>query len=671
LAQGFGLYAPLKESTGQIPGPQRMEFLAATKDGIIIYDALSVSKEDKAADWAAGHGAEGVSVKVIATLPSPPNAFGHAWSTDGALLASVCDEGVRIYDAVKGYKEVRVLPKVAPDVGGRTGGVRTLQFSPQSNFMVTYEKWDPQYPDNVHSWALTGDRAGQKCYTSVLKGYSSGALPVEVVSWTFDEAFCLMFVPGQGISVREGDISKLEEDEEGEAPARMIAEKNVANYVAAPAQHKGACYVSCYIPEGSSGMSARVAVYHLSDVSKPVAELHLPAKVKDCRMLWNSEGTALLALASSDVDETGSSYFGTTYLYWLTPEGGKAKQTQIYGAKDGQVQDLCWSPSANEFVVVVGMLPATVALHDGKTGKLASTLGVTRRNTLKWNPFGRFIAVGGFGTLPGDLDFFDRSKEETVSTLRAALTVNCQWAPDGRHFIAATVAPRMNEGNQLSIYRYTGEKTLRMDYVPAHVEARHEDTGAGARTKTQALLFQASWRPDGTKQYEDRPASPPRPGERRKKGLPDGSQAKAAAPAGGAYRPRGEASGSVAAMMRGEVDLPMPSAGESGRSGGGWDYTEPPKLQEWEIRKIERDRKKEAEKKAQEEKDQEKAAIKSIEKAEKDGKKRIKEIKKQLEEVEQAKEKDWDEMTEEDEGLLEAEVGLRNELAELEEKWPS
>merc|ERR1719159_48390 len=174
---------------------------------------------------------------------------------------------------------------------------------------------------------------------------------------------------------------------------------------------------------------------------------------------------------------------------------GKTKTQQICGAKEGLVQDLVWSPTKNEFAVIVGMLPATVALYDGKTGKLLSTLGSSRRNTLKWNPFGRFLAVGGFGTLPGDLDFFDRSCEETVSSLRAALTVECAWSPDGKEFLACTVAPRMNEGNQLSVYRYTGEMLFKIDFKPQFVEARHEDTGAGARTKTQALLFAASWRP--------------------------------------------------------------------------------------------------------------------------------------------------------------------------------
>jgi len=395
-------------------------------------------------------------------------------------------------------------------------------------------------------------------------------------------------------------------------------------------------------------------------------ELSLANKVKDCTMLWNMEGTAVLGLASSDVDETGNSYFGSTYLYWLKPET-KVK-AEITGAKDGPVQDLCWSPTANEFAVVVGALPASVNIYSGTSGKLIKDLGKTKRNTLAWNPFGRFLAVGGFGTLAGDLDFYDRSKDETLASFRAALTVNCAWCPDGRHFMSSTVAPRMNEGNQIAVYKYDGEQLCHIEFKPEHVEARHEDTGGGARTKTQALLFRSSWRPDGKKMYEDRAASPAKNGEKRPKGL----KIESVTGGGGGYRPRGAEGGhsSVAAMMRGEVAIPdAPKMELTEGQRGGWEARpSAPALEEWEIKKMEKEAKKLAEKKAEEAKEEAKQAIKNLENKEKGDKKRLKELKKQLEDMESIKEKDWDELTEEDEEVLEQETAIREEIAKLESK---
>eukprot|EP00931_Biecheleriopsis_adriatica_P001610 TRINITY_DN1019_c0_g1_i3.p1 TRINITY_DN1019_c0_g1~~TRINITY_DN1019_c0_g1_i3.p1 ORF type:complete len:646 (+),score=163.15 TRINITY_DN1019_c0_g1_i3:93-2030(+) len=645
-----------------------MEFLAATKDGLIIYDAAEIEEcKDASGNYASGRCSDGRCMKVLATMPSPPNAFGHAWSDDGTLLASVCDEGVRIYDADDGYKMTCELEKVAPDVQGRVGGVRTMRFSPKNSFIVTFEKWDPQFPENVHVWALQGDRAGQRIKSLVLKGYTSGPLPGEIIVWTFDEQFCLELMPGKGVYVHDGALENLEDEDEDDDD-KIVPEANAASFALSPAHQKGSCYISCYTPQASR--VARLSLYHLSNPTKLVMEMNLPNKVKDCQMHWNFDGSALLGLASSDVDETGNSYFGSTFLYWLKPE--TKKKEEVCSAKDGLVQDLCWSPTANEFIAIVGMLPAAVNIYNGMTGRLEKKLGDSKRNTLKWNPFGRFAAVAGFGTLPGDLEFYDRVKDETLSSLRAALTVDCSWFADGRHFLAATVAPRMNEGNQVTLYTYSGDQLAHLAFKPDVVEGRHEDTGAGARTKTQAILFAARWRPFKNK-YEDRPASPPRDGTKRTKGLSTQGPATTGGYSGatGAYRPRGsDGGGSVAAMMRGELSIPESATREftQGQKEGWEARPPPPQLEEWEIRKMEREAKKLAEQKALEAKEAEKQAIRDLEKGEKDTKKKLKELKKQLEELEVLKDKDWDELTEEDEAILEGEVELREQIAQLEKK---
>eukprot|EP00747_Dinoflagellata_sp_TGD_P163880 gnl/TRDRNA2_/TRDRNA2_183071_c0_seq1.p1 gnl/TRDRNA2_/TRDRNA2_183071_c0~~gnl/TRDRNA2_/TRDRNA2_183071_c0_seq1.p1 ORF type:complete len:643 (+),score=146.74 gnl/TRDRNA2_/TRDRNA2_183071_c0_seq1:118-2046(+) len=638
-----------------------MEFLAATKDGIIIYDFLDVSETGHTEEgrWAEGFGNDGLQAKVIASIQSPPNAFGFCWSHDGKMLASVCQDGTRIYDAPAAYKILLELPKVAPDEIAREAVVRNVKFSTAGNYLVCYEKWDPQYPINVHVWGVTGKNAGNKLHSLCLKQYTSGSLPCEMIQWTVNDTTCLELVPGRGVKIWDGDLSSKDED----AKEVMIAEKNCAHFAISPVETKGACYVACSVPEINNRV-AKVSVYHLSDPNKATINVDLPAKVKDTKLLWNAEGSIVLALATSDVDETGSSYFGSSSLYWIRADG--KGQMQIYGAADGLVQDLAWAPTTNEFMVIVGMLPATVALHDGKTGKQTSKLGESRRNTIKWNKFGRFVTVGGFGALPGDLDIFDRSCQETVSSFRAPIAVDTAWGPDGRHFLTCTVAPRMNEANQITIYKYTGDKKLKIDFAPAVKAARHEDTGAGARTKTAAYLFAASWRPFPG-QYEDQPATPrPANAPKRPKGLPDQTPG-AAGPAPKAWAARGGYgggdSGAVAAMMRGEISMPEAKPVDRWDNG---EAKEAKPLEEWEIRKMQREAQKAAELKAQQAKEAEKQLVRDAEQAYKDKKKRIKQIKEQLEKLDEIKEKDWDELTPEDEEELEEEVALRTELAELE-----
>jgi uncharacterized protein with WD repeat len=53
--------------------------------------------------------------------------------------------------------------------------------------------------------------------------------------------------------------------------------------------------------------------------------------------------------------------------------------------------------------------------------------------------------------------------------------VTCSWAPDGRHFLTATVAPRLRVDNAFYVYKYNGLLVhkepffmlLGADWVPA------------------------------------------------------------------------------------------------------------------------------------------------------------------------------------------------------------
>jgi translation initiation factor 2A len=330
----------------------------------------------------------------------------------------------------------------------------------------------------------------------------------------------------------------------------------------------------------------------------------------------------------------------------------------------------------NEFMMIIGMMPATTKLFDGKTGKMfkEGQLGTSRRNAIRWNPFGRFVCVGGFGALPGDLDFFDNSAKETLCSFRAALTVNCCWGPSGRHFLTCTTTPRMNEDNQISIWHYnTGDLIVKLDYRPqGALRTGGGAEGGRAAADAGAMLYAASWRPDGKGAYKDRAASPVPAGKKRVKGLKvDDLKTKEG---GGAYRPKGGGGFSgVAAMMRGELEVPS----NAPAVGGGWELKgdAPPakpltwQEQEQQAKEWAKEKKALAKKeKADEEeaKQAKKDELKAIADKIKGGDKRLADLKAQLAELDKIKDKEWDELTDEDEAELEKEIEIKALIAELE-----
>ena len=118
-------------------------------------------------------------------------------------------------------------------------------------------------------------------------------------------------------------------------------------------------------------------------------------------------------------------------------------------------------------------MPARAALFDQR-GRLLHDFGSNFYNFVSFNSHGRLVALGGFGNLRGTLDIFDRRSLVKVTTIDAANASFCQWSPDGRFILTATLSPRLRVDNGIKIWHCTGGLM--------HIESIDE-------------LYQASWRP--------------------------------------------------------------------------------------------------------------------------------------------------------------------------------
>ena len=75
--------------------------------------------------------------------------------------------------------------------------------------------------------------------------------------------------------------------------------------------------------------------------------------------------------------------------------------------REGSVNDAAWCPDGATFVALYGAMPAAATLFDDACTPVAK-LGSGPWNTARWSPHGRFLMLGGFGSLPGDIQFFDK-----------------------------------------------------------------------------------------------------------------------------------------------------------------------------------------------------------------------------------------------------------------------
>ncbi|KAF9947044.1 hypothetical protein BGZ65_009183 [Modicella reniformis] len=233
------------------------------------------------------------------------------------------------------------------------------------------------------------------------------------------------------------------------------------------------------------GAPAIVRIYSITNFSVPLASKSF-FKADRVQMIWNQLGTNVLVWATTDHDKTGKSYYGETNLYYLAVAGNFDCRVPI----DGLIHDVAWAPASKDFVVIHGQMPNPKTTLFDHRANAAHEFGRDARNTIKWNPQGRILVLAGFGNLAGTMDFWDRKSLKKITSVSARDTTACEWSPDGRHILTATLSPRLRVDNGYKIWHYTG--TL------IHTEEMNE-------------LYQVNWRPDAPETYPIRSTLSPAP----------------------------------------------------------------------------------------------------------------------------------------------------------------
>lgn len=88
------------------------------------------------------------------------------------------------------------------------------------------------------------------------------------------------------------------------------------------------------------------------------------------------------------------------------------------------------------------------------------------RNSIYYSPHGNLLLLGGFGNLRGNIELWDANSKKQISTCDAPDSTFLQWAPDGKHFLTATTAPRLRIGNGYKIWHYSGSLLFEKQWPP-------------------------------------------------------------------------------------------------------------------------------------------------------------------------------------------------------------
>lgn len=324
------------------------------------------------------------------------------------------------------------------------------------------------------------------------------------LQWTGDEAFACRMT-STGLALLHG--STLAPADTG---TRIPAASRFWVSPGTPAPGVRASVVT-FTPRTKS-KPASVSLWSLPPTPAPIASRSLQSDT--CRVEYNSAGTAVLVELSTAT--SASSYYGDSRLFLFTVDGRVSMA--VPQAKEGPIADFAWSPTDQLcFIVIAGRSPPAAQLHTLPTGAPVFSFGTGAFNTVRFQPQGRMVVLGGFGNMSGDLQVWDVAKTRAVSSVfNTPVATAFAWGPDGRTLLAATTRPRLMVDNGWRVWSYRGQllQHVKMD-----------------------ALFDAAWRPAAVgAPFADRAPSP----------LPKGSNKSGAGAASNASAAVSGAGGAVA-----------------------------------------------------------------------------------------------------------------------------
>ncbi|KAK4394047.1 Eukaryotic translation initiation factor 2A [Sesamum angolense] len=368
------------------------------------------------------------------------------FSEDGSKLMVIrSDSVISIYDS-KNLVEIRSL---------QIPNVLAASISPCGTYVQTFQKSTSPQDKNVVLWKTD---TGESVYQVFQKNMTKTTWPS--IRFSSDEAVACRLATNEAQFFDPEDFSK-----------GITHRLRVPGIAAFELSRTPGSHVAAFVPE-SKGMPGNVQIFACAKElqNQPIARKSF-FRCSSVQLNWNYGSTGLLVVVQSDVDKTNQSYYGESKLNYLTTDGTYEGLVPL--RKEGPVHDVQWSTSGKEFAVVYGFMPAMATIFDKKCNPLLE-LGTGPYNTIRWNPKGKFICLAGFGNLPGDMAFWDYLEKKKLGSTKAELSVTSEWSPDGRYFMTATTAPRLQVDNGIKIFNHNGslyfkrmfDKLFQVDWKP-------------------------------------------------------------------------------------------------------------------------------------------------------------------------------------------------------------
>lgn len=380
--------------------------------------------------WKAT-GSKSYLIETNFTRDESKNCRAIVFSPDGRFLAWANGTNVQISTCAT-WKVIATLPRPKAFY---------LKFSPNGTYLMTWEIFttSPSNPDGSPNMYFYKADSGEEMFSTIQKKQIDWE-----PHWSSDETLVAMMIGGEVLFYEINGPNGLSK------PAKRLGGGRNGGVSLSPGTSPP--HIGFYVP-GVKGAPSMCKLYKYPniDAAQPIASKSF-FQADKVDMMWNAKGNGMILMTSTDVDNTGVSYYGKQALHFINIKGDSFS---VQLKAEGPIHSVEWSPRATEFCVVYGYMPAKATLFNTKCDQIFD-FGTGNRNAIYYNAFGNLLLFGGFGNLRGQIEVWDMDTKKQIATSQAPDTTQLEWSPAGDIYVTATCAPRLRIGNGFKVWHYSG-----------------------------------------------------------------------------------------------------------------------------------------------------------------------------------------------------------------------
>ncbi|KAH7648070.1 hypothetical protein FG379_000853 [Cryptosporidium bovis] len=395
--------------------------------------------------------------------------------------------------------------------------VKRLQYSPLGSYLLVLTAYDQLNNENNLNVYKFRNSSFDLLFSFPFRTNSAKVLSTwPPYRWSNNELFVFK-VQETSVSIYKGDVDNL-----NNPICSLNYSKSIELSISNEIRDNDNISVNFSVVCQNSSQNIYLYVYNLEMLNNNInisciGNLEIK-QAQTTQVLWNYKGNGILVFTQIEGETLGKSYFGSSSLHLLRIQNAKTvvasttfaskslknndnvpgmdavvnnnineklnstdanisrdnsvKNSDKYSLRhiivvppeEGPVNDVAWSPISNDFLLCKGTIPPELTLNNGYDGTPKVSFGKSRRNTIRWNPSGKWFAYGGFGNLAGDLDIWDLEEQKLIGQTNASCCITLEWSIDGRYLLASTTSPRLRVDNAIRIFRYNGDLLKRVNF---------------------------------------------------------------------------------------------------------------------------------------------------------------------------------------------------------------